>query len=181
MSLNVDSDSEEEPKVNNPQERNIPQEQQPLQVPDGGLETAEAPVTGDQAAKFPKKDETIRYKQPGSEWKEATVLGRAGKSTGKYSSWINVKTANDETTCIDLENVEWEHTANVANDIQSESEVLYTIVPVSEHQTSAVKDAKKKEIENWENFNVFEKVENKGQKAITTTWVITRSVQADSI
>ena len=175
-SLNIDSDSENETEIN------VTQEQQTLPLPDKEIEAPEVSVNRDQTEKFPKKDETIRYKQPGSQWKEATVIGRAGKSTGKYSSWVNVQNS-DETTCINLEDVEWEHhnasTVNEQN--HSESEVLYTIVPVSEHETSAVKDAKRKEIENWEHFNVFEKVENKGQKSITTTWVITGSVQADSI
>ena len=187
MPLIADNDDDE-----NETETNVTQEQQLLQVPDEGFDAPEEvpeevpdqfPGNRDQEIKVPKKDETIRYKQPGSQWKEATVLGRAGKSTGKYSSWINVRSA-DETTFIDLENVEWEHTTNTANEqneTQPESEVLYTCVPASEHQTSAVKEAKKKEIENWEHFNVFEKVENTGQKAITTIWVITRSMQANSV
>ena len=41
------------------------------------------------------KGNKILYQLPGAEdWFAATVIGRAGKATGKNKWWINVKTVN---------------------------------------------------------------------------------------
>ena len=89
--------------------------------------------------------------------------------------------------CIDFETVqEWQ---KVNNDIKTENAnkteeatetAFFTIVPRAEHQTTADIDAKKQEMHNWKIFDVHEEVENNGQKAINTTWVITRRTQGDS-
>ena len=58
-----------------------------------------------------KKNVKVRYKlHPASEWVHATVIGRAGKATGQYRYWFNVK--EDESgieSCVDFENTAaWE-------------------------------------------------------------------------
>ena len=44
----------------------------------------------------------VKFKQgSNSEWKEAVVLSRAGKATGKFSNWYNVSIPETlENTCI---------------------------------------------------------------------------------
>lgn len=38
---------------------------------------------------FPKTKDTILFRRPDEvTWKKAEVIGRAGKATGKYKSWI---------------------------------------------------------------------------------------------
>ena len=37
--------------------------------------------------------------------------------------------------------------------------------------------AKKEELDNWKNFNVYEEVKDNGQSAISVTWVCTEKVK----
>ena len=52
-------------------------------------------------------------------------------------------------------------------------------VPVREHKSPEVIDAKQKEIENLEKYGVFEEVEDEGQETVDSRWVITRKEKAD--
>ena len=67
---------------------------------------------------------------------------------------------------------------NTENNLQfqedNEEEVNITYVPVGDHWRPEVIKAKENEIDNWKNFNVFTEVEDKGQKTISTRWVITQ-------
>merc|ERR1712030_28250 len=52
-------------------------------------------------------------------------------------------------------------------------------VPASEHKALEVVEAKEKELENLNKYEVFEEVEDCGQERITSRWVITKKEQAD--
>ena len=52
-------------------------------------------------------------------------------------------------------------------------------LPVKEHNRPDVLEAKRKEVENLEKYNVFEKVKNEGQETIGTRWVITAKESHD--
>ena len=39
---------------------------------------------------LPKKNQSVMYKYPNSDWKKINVTGRAGKAFGKASFWLNV-------------------------------------------------------------------------------------------
>lgn len=69
----------------------------------------ETPQTYSVQRQLPRKNDKITYKLPNSEeWTEAKVLGRAGKATGRYPSWFNVRDITDnEDKSIDLDKVEW--------------------------------------------------------------------------
>ena len=57
---------------------------------------------------------------------------------------------------------------------------IYTVeVPVREHKSPEVIDAKQKEIENLEKYGVFEEVEDEAQETVGSRWVITRKEKAD--
>ena len=57
---------------------------------------------------------------------------------------------------------------------------IYTVeVPVREHKKPQVIEAKQKEIDNLENYGVFEEVEDEGQDTIDLRWVINRKEKAD--
>jgi len=97
---------------------------------------------------LPKKRDVIKYRESGSEnWKEATVVSRADKATGKFLSWLNITSKEDDKhTCLDFNNVEeW----SKIDDNATEQE---NATPVEEHQSSDVIDAKKQEMQNWKTF-----------------------------
>ena len=57
--------------------------------------------------KIPKKGTRINYKIRGNNfYNEATVLGRAGKATGKNKHWINTEGSDKCLKSLDLEQVE---------------------------------------------------------------------------
>lgn len=116
---------------------------------------------------LPNKADRIRYKIHDQGWKEADVLSRGGKSSGMNRSWINLKNVDEEKAVgVDFDQVEeW-------TKINPE-EVHIIQIPRSRHGENEVVMAKKKEIENWQKFQVYEEVDDKGQNCITTTWVIT--------
>ena len=77
------------------------------------LEKCAAPSSGTDL-KIPKKGDNIRYRMKGdSSWNEASVIGRAGKVSGKYSSWVNLF-GNEGELCIDFNDVDvWDSLAVV--------------------------------------------------------------------
>ena len=54
-----------------------------------------------------KINDVIRYKED-NEWITGTVMSRAGKATGKYKTWYNIKNENNEERSIDPGSLEWE-------------------------------------------------------------------------
>ena len=49
-----------------------------------------------------KVNDNIRYKL-GDEWVNGTIMSRAGKASGKYKNWYNVRNENNDERSIDLE------------------------------------------------------------------------------
>lgn len=54
-----------------------------------------------------KINDAIQYKQDG-QVVTGTILSRAGKATGKYKSWYNIRNENNEERSIILSRFEWE-------------------------------------------------------------------------
>merc|ERR1712074_532191 len=52
-------------------------------------------------------------------------------------------------------------------------------VPTKEHKRPEVMEAKDKELENLEKYEVFEEIEDTGQEAIGSRWVITKKEKSD--
>ena len=51
---------------------------------------------------------------------------------------------------------------------------IYTVeLPVSKHGTPEVKEAKKTEVSNLLDYDVFEEVKDEGQEIIGSRWVVT--------
>ena len=115
---------------------------------------------------LPKKHDKVEYKMlPDDKWVSATILSRAGKASGKYANWFNVK--NDESgleMCIDFQNVAaWRN---------KEYEVCLVLVPRSRHGEECCIKAKQAELEKLKTFDTYQEVEDTGQFKISTTWVL---------
>ena len=138
--------------------------------------------------RIPKAQENIRYREKQDEnWIYAKVISRGGKSTGRNKYYVNLIHENDNKMLgVHLDRFEYEIVKdnslptieNTENNLQfqedNEEEVNITYVPVGDHWRPEVIKAKENEIDNWKNFNVFTEVEDKGQKTISTRWVITQ-------
>lgn len=115
-----------------------------------------------------KKGNRIRaVNKDNGQMEEWTILSLAGKRSSKYWSdsynvqdsqsgdrgWINLR----DYTSIET--------------IEDEEEVLLGF------ENENVVEAKEKELQSWRENNVFEEVDDVGQKAISTRWIVTEKVK----
>ena len=122
---------------------------------------------GIESRAMPKQLDTIEFKGKAEDvWKEASVIGRAGKVTGKNKDWFNVSCAG-ESFSLNLGDVDWrfkERKTEVAN---------VTFVPKMRHNDSLCVAAKQQELESFLNLNVYEEVEDVGQERVSSRWILT--------
>ncbi|CAC5406207.1 unnamed protein product [Mytilus coruscus] len=116
-----------------------------------------------------KENDKIQYKLPNSNtWTKATVLSKAGKTTGKNKHWYNVQDDIDEDKkSVDLDKVEWE---KVTGDSDKNE------IGVNMTNSSFLNDeeiAKQTELSKLHNFDTYEECDDIGQNALSTRWVIT--------
>lgn len=113
----------------------------------------------------PKVNELIRYREDDADnWSVGTILGRAGKATGRNCNWFNVKLAeNGQTLSIDLSAMQWE---------KLKEDVNLVLIPQAKHQNPECIKAKQVELQKLKEFDTYEEVENVGQDCISTRWVL---------
>ena len=110
-----------------------------------------------------KVNSKVIYHNPGTNsWNDTLVLGKAGTSTGKNKTWLNIKNLKYNSH----QSVDFSKTESWKN---IEEEVLIT--KHSDKNIDILK-AKSVELENWKVHKVYEKVENIGQRFISVRWVI---------
>lgn len=118
---------------------------------------------------FPKVGMKVKYLPVGeSVWREAVILSRAGKLTGKYKDWFNIQ-EHEDSKSIDWRNgvQEWE---KIEDEVVNE-EYNDVYVVQSRHDEKRVRDAKMSELQNWKQYNVYEEVPDRGQSRISVRWV----------
>lgn len=115
---------------------------------------------------MPQEGSEIRFRMAGdAEWRQVTVLGRAGKASGKYRDWYNVAdSSGGDSLSVDLNRVQWERVGP--------DEVYVVTVPRSRHSDPDCVVAKRKELEKLKDFDIYQEVENTGQLCISTRWVL---------
>ncbi|CAG2236079.1 unnamed protein product [Mytilus edulis] len=116
-----------------------------------------------------KENDKIQYKLPNSNtWTKATVLSKAGKTTGKNKHWYNVQDDVDEDKkSVDLDKVEWE---KVTGD-SDENEIGVNMTKSSFLNDEEI--AKQTELSKLHNFDTYEECDDIGQNVLSTRWVIT--------
>lgn len=117
-----------------------------------------------------KKGDQIQHKLPGSQnWVAATILGKAGKNTGKNKGWYNVHdNSSGKQMSLDLQKVEWK-----VPEEQDENELVHVTEDTHKAQPLECNSAKHVELQKLLDFCTYDEVEDKGQNAISTRWVIT--------
>lgn len=113
-----------------------------------------------------KTGQTITFmKRDGGGLQRAKVLGRAGKASGKHKSWFNLQHIEPDDSDGQKESVDMSCVDNLNTEsTDKETDVLIT----KEFSFDA---AKQDEIMNWYKNNVFEEVDDAGQKCVSTRWV----------
>ena len=68
----------------------------------------------------------------------------------------------------------------IINSVSYPKLATYTVeLPISEHRTPEVKEAKMAEVSNLLDYDVFEEVKDKGQDTIGSRWVVTTKEKHD--
>ena len=116
-----------------------------------------------------RRNEQVKYKLPGTEeWLAATILGKAGKNTGKNRDWYNIQDhINGSQKSLDFGKVEWKTLDNDTNEQVQFTEDIYKTDTIEQNT------AKQTELQKLLDFNTYQEVEDKGQDTISTRWVIT--------
>ena len=128
--------------------------------------TEERPVnrdTGKQASI--KINDIIKYKMD-NEWFIGTVTSRAGKVTGKYRTWYNIRDENLEERSVDLGQIEWEKVPESEINITSITDSLGSV-------SKEIIIAKENELNKLALFDTYQEVTDCGQKPLSTRWVVT--------
>ena len=112
-----------------------------------------------------KAYDIIKYKV-NDEWETGTIISRAGKSTGKYKTWYNIRDGNNKERSVDLSVVEWEKIPDTEINITCASDKV-------ESEEKDITMAKKNELDKLAQFNTYEEVAEQGQRTLSTRWVIT--------
>ena len=118
---------------------------------------------------LPKLGDIVRFHHSDSNtWKTVKILSRAGKKKGIYSSWFNVENEDGSITALDWKEIEeWDK----VKDDEKVDEIGEALL--SDEIVNDEMKAKRRELENWRNFEVYEEVKNTGQKTISVRWVMT--------
>ena len=107
-----------------------------------------------------RKDDKVAFRESDTDqWKEATVLSRGGKATGKFPDYFNVQ-MNDSSKnlrCINFDDLkEWKK----VDIFSSVEQVNVFIVPKQMHRDKEVVRAKLKQLADWKTFDVYDEVED---------------------
>ena len=129
-------------------------------------EDIESDQSGVQNRRRIKANDQIQYRLQNSDnWIRATVIGRAGKATGRNKNWYNIlEDISQEKKSINLDQVGWEL---VTDEVNASIALKHT---ENDDNTSTAKMA---ELQKLLQFQTYEEVSDCGQQVLSTRWVIT--------
>ena len=136
-----------------------------------------------------------------AKWFNVQVDSRGGKAKGKNKDYFVVKYDDDSIGEVHLDQVPWRHQpsqvieqeqvtrpdgenhnsdAGCEDSGKNDEEVFVVLIPGNLHGKPGVIEAKRKELENFKAFKVYEEVEDTGQCRIRSGWVITEKILGQS-
>lgn len=112
-----------------------------------------------------KTGQTVTFMKPDdSRLQRAKVLGRAGKASGRHKNWFNIQHVEPDGSDGQKEAVDMSSVDNLNIESEMENDILIT-------KDVSFDAAKQEEIMSWYKNNVFEEVNDVGQKCVSTRWV----------
>ena len=110
------------------------------------------------------KGDKINFRSVGEkDWIAGTVLGRAGKVSGKNKNWFNIEKISGNQISVNLDELDWQ---------KRTEDVNVVLIPKHRHRENECVQAKQEELQKLQKFKVYEEVEDKGQSLISTRWVL---------
>ena len=140
----------------------------PSNYPSGKTESTLIPATHEKckedshsSSASVRTSDIVRFVDPDTkENGRFLVVSRAGKAQGQYHNWFHVKNLdNGILKSVNFSQVEWS---------KAEEEVYYNA-----SNSVEVTHAQAEELAKWKQYGVCIEVEDTGQPAITTRWVLT--------
>ena len=116
----------------------------------------------------------MQYKLEDGTTEKANVLPAQPKQSAnaKWKGWVNVQIiGKEEPVAVDWSKVEWWR--EVGN-----TEQVLTLTAIQEYDAEVI-EAKEKEIKNLKEHDVFEVVEDRGQKTVSCRWVFKEKQNPD--
>ena len=115
-------------------------------------------------SKLPKGKTMVIARTKNNEWKTYNIISRAGKSIGKYSTWLNV----EDNSTKEIKSVDWKDYITEWKEVESQEILISEAQPTCSFE---LLDAKLKELEKWKQFDVYNEVLDNGQNIISVRWV----------
>jgi transposase InsO family protein len=108
-------------------------------------------------------------------WEKATITGRAGKAKTWPDCW-NFKLDSGKAFWADIKNLDdiRKMPEEEALAVYTHEHILAVMIPKDKQKTEECLTAKNNELKKLQDFDTYSVVEDKGQKHITCTWVMTQ-------
>ena len=114
--------------------------------------------------KHPKVKDLVEYKIFGSHhFQKAQIVKRAGKVSGKYSDWYNIKNVNDDP----ISSIDWKSVNKWKQYSQEQALINSSVNNFSEFD---ITNAKLDELNKWKTHKVYDAVDNCNENFIDLRW-----------
>ena len=162
----VEEDNVEEENVEGNGEEQMVEEGRREENVEEQMEIRRAPTAG---PKYPKAGESIQFRD-GDRWQHAQVIGRGGKASSRVNrDYYNVK-IDEVPSGVYLDKVEWKR---VEEEDEQQEEALVGLIPAKEQKTPECEEAKRRELEAFVKFKVYDEVKDVGQDRLSSRWILT--------
>ena len=119
------------------------------------------------SSQWPKNKTYIQYEEDGV-WKEALVLSAQPKRNGKHKEWLNIQVTGENAP----RSIAWKE-VNAWKPVKTATENVLWLSQNQEWDQDVI-NAKKKEINNLKEHNVYEEVNNtRKERCISARWILT--------
>ena len=113
----------------------------------------------------------VLYHNPDhNSWNKAFIISRARKVKGRNNSWFNVKDiTQDKHISVDFSKIKgWKN-------------IKEEILIATPSDNVEILEAKQAELNSWIKHNVYEEVEDRGQKVVSVRWVISQKFKDNKL
>ena len=120
---------------------------------------------------LPKVRSMVLYHNPDhNSWNKAFIISRARKVKGRNNSWFNVKDiTQDKHISVDFSKIKgWKN-------------IKEEILIATPSDNVEILEAKQAELNSWIKHNVYEEVEDRGQKVVSVRWVISQKFKDNKL
>ena len=119
--------------------------------------------------KHPKVTDFVEYKIFGSRYfQKAQIVKRAGKVSGKYSDWYNIKNVNDDT----ISSIDWKSVNKWKQYFQQQALINSSVNNFSDFD---ITNAKLDELNKWKTHKVYDAVDNCNENFIDLRWAFSEN------